>query len=159
MPLVKDAADEAALDYDAMACDPLLADTAAFCEKYGFTPEQSANTIIVVGKAEPKVYACCVVLANTRLDVNKKVCQLLGIRKASFASMDETIALSNMEIGGVVAVGVQGMPVYIDAAVMQQPQVVMGGGNRSSKLLLNPQELLKLPRAEVVEDLAKPKEL
>ncbi len=34
----------------------------------------------------------------------------------------------------------------------------MGGGNRSSKLLLNPQELLKLPHVEVIEGLAKPKD-
>ncbi len=34
--------------------------------------------------------------------------------------------------------------------------VVMGGGNRSSKLALDPQELLKLPGAEVVDGLANP---
>ena len=32
--------------------------------------------------------------------------------------------------------------------------VVMGGGNRSSKVLLAPAELLRLPRVEVVEGLA-----
>jgi hypothetical protein len=30
----------------------------------------------------------------------------------------------------------------------------MGGGNRSSKLVLDPRELLKLPGVEVVEGLA-----
>jgi len=35
--------------------------------------------------------------------------------------------------------------------------VVMGGGNRSSKLLLNPNELTKLLNVVVVEGLAKPK--
>ena len=32
-------------------CDPTLADTAAFCAAYGFDPEDSANTIVVIGKS------------------------------------------------------------------------------------------------------------
>ena len=39
---------------------------------------------------------------------------------------------------------------------MKQARVVMGGGNRSSKLLLNPNELTKLPNVVVVVGLAKP---
>ena len=50
------------------------------------------------------------------------------------------------------------MPIYIDTAVMRQPQVVMGGGNRSSKILLDPHELQKLPNVEVIQGLAKPRE-
>jgi prolyl-tRNA editing enzyme YbaK/EbsC (Cys-tRNA(Pro) deacylase) len=34
---------------------------------------------------------------------------------------------------------------------------VTGGGNRSSKVVLNPEELKKLPGAQVIADLAKPK--
>jgi prolyl-tRNA editing enzyme YbaK/EbsC (Cys-tRNA(Pro) deacylase) len=41
---------------------------------------------------------------------------------------------------------------------MRQPQVVMRGGNRSSRLLLDPHELLKLPNLEIVEGLARPRE-
>jgi len=33
----------------------------------------------------------------------------------------------------------------------------MGGGNRSSKVLLDPKELTKLPGAEVVDGLALPR--
>lgn len=41
---------------------------------------------------------------------------------------------------------------------MDIPQVVMGGGNRSSKIVLSPAELLKLPGVEVVDGLATPRE-
>jgi hypothetical protein len=34
----------------------------------------------------------------------------------------------------------------------------MGGGNRISKLLLDPQELMKLPNVGVIDGLAKPRE-
>jgi prolyl-tRNA editing enzyme YbaK/EbsC (Cys-tRNA(Pro) deacylase) len=88
--------------------------------------------------------------------VNKKVCELLGVKRASFADAETTRALTGMEIGGVVAIGTDtGIPVYIDSQVLEQEKVVMGGGNRTSKLVLNPQELLKLPHAQVVENLAK----
>ena len=31
--------------YELFACDPGLADTVAFCEAYGFDPDDSANTM------------------------------------------------------------------------------------------------------------------
>ena len=144
---------------EVLPCDPELADTAAFCEHYGFSMEDSANTILVASKKlEPQKFALCVVLATTRLDVNKKICELLGAKKASFADAEQTIEKTGMEIGGVTVFGAGDLPVFIDAAVMRRERVVMGGGNRSCKLLLDQNELLKLPHAEVVEDLAKPKE-
>lgn len=143
---------------DVLACDPELADTAAFCEHYGFTLEQAANTILVASKkVDPPRYAVCVVLGTTRLDVNKKVSELLGVKRLSFADAEVTSQLTGMMIGGVTAFGIDDLPIYVDAAVMRQSQVVMGGGNRSSKLLLEPVELLKLPNVEVVEDLAIPR--
>src|SRR5215213_6137277 len=80
--------------YEIFPCDPALADTAAFCAAYGFSPEDSANTILVIGKSDPPVYAACVVLATTRLDVNKMVKQRLGTRKASFAPAEDTRAIT-----------------------------------------------------------------
>lgn len=60
-------------------------------------------------------------------------------------------------IGGVTAIGIENLPIYVDEAVMQQDKVVMGGGNRSSKLILDPAELKKLPNLEIIAELAKPK--
>ena len=144
--------------YEVLPCDPDMADTAAFCAHYGFAVEQAANTILVASKkiAPPK-YAACVVLGTTRLDVNKKVSQLLAVKRLSFADAETTMDLTGMMIGGVTAFGIGDLPIYVDSAVMEQAQVVMGGGNRSSKLLLNPHELTKLPNVVVVEGLANPK--
>jgi prolyl-tRNA editing enzyme YbaK/EbsC (Cys-tRNA(Pro) deacylase) len=142
-------------DWEIIACDPALADTAAFCEAYGYAPEDSANTIVVVGKSNPPVYAACVVLATTRLDVNRAVRQRLGVRKASFASVDETRELTGMMIGGVTVFGLPpDLPIWVDARVMQRPRVVLGGGSRSCKVVAPPEVLRKLPNAEVVEGLA-----
>jgi len=156
-PAVRDAVRRHALEVRTLECEPDLADTATFCDHYGFAVEQAANTILVASKkSDPARYAVCVVLGTTRLDVNRKVAELIATKKLSFADADTTAALTGMLIGGVTAVGIESQPVFIDAAVMQQPQVVMGGGNRSSKLLLAPAELLKLPNAQVVDGLANP---
>jgi prolyl-tRNA editing enzyme YbaK/EbsC (Cys-tRNA(Pro) deacylase) len=143
--------------HEIMACDPDLADTAQFCAAYGVAPEDSANTIVVIGKSDPPTYVACVVLATCRLDVNNTVRRRLGVRKASFASADETRALTGMLIGGVTAFGLpDGMPVWIDAAVMGRESVILGGGSRSCKVRCAPTSLLQIPGAEVVEGLANP---
>ena len=147
--------DALGVPYEIFPCDPALADTANFCAAYGFKPEDSANTILVIGKSDPPVYAACVVLAMTRLDVNKTVRQRLGTRKASFAPAEETRAITGMEIGGVTVFGLPpDLPIWIDARVMTRQRIVLGGGSRSSKILAAPAILLRLARAEVVDGLA-----
>ncbi len=150
------------LAFDVIACDPALADTAQFCEAYGYALADSANTILVVGKSEPRIYAVCLVLADSRLDVNGEVRRRLGTRKASFASAEETGALTGMTIGGVTVVGVPAdLPVWIDARVMERTSIVLGGGGRDRKLVAPPAWLLARPQAtpgatvDVVEGLAK----
>jgi len=147
--------DRIALPYELFPCDPALADTANFCAAYGFAPEESANTILVIGKSDPPVYAACVVLSHTRLDVNRTVRQRLGTRKASFAPAEETRAITGMEIGGVTVFGLPpDLPIWIDSRVMERDKIVLGGGSRSFKVIGPPEILLRLPRAEVIEGLA-----
>jgi len=147
-----------AMPHRAVECDPDFADTAAFCEHYQFPPSQGANTIIVASNSEPVQYAACIVLPTTKLDVNRCVRQLMGGRRLSFASAEQTLALTGMEIGGVVAIGLpEDVPVYIDDAVFALPEVLMGGGNRSSKLVLAPGELLRMPQARRVQGLGVPR--
>ena len=142
--------------YEVVPCDPELADTAAFCAAYGYRLEQSANAILVVGKSEPRVYAVCLVLATTRLDVNGVVRKRFGVKKASFASAEETVEITGMQIGGVTPYGLPtGLPIWIDSRIMACEEVIVGGGSRDRKLLVPPTSLAALPGAEVVEDLAK----
>lgn len=143
------------IDYELFACDPALADTAAFCVAYGFAPEDSANTILVIGKGDPPRYAACVVLAPNRLDVNRTVRDRLGTRKASFAPSESTREITGMEIGGVTVFGLPAdLPIWVDSRVMTRERIVVGGGSRSWKVLLAPSELARVPGVEVVERLA-----
>jgi prolyl-tRNA editing enzyme YbaK/EbsC (Cys-tRNA(Pro) deacylase) len=149
------ALDATGVPYDVLPCDPALADTAAFCEHYGFAPEDSANTIVVASKKEPRRHVACVVLATTRLDVNGTVKRKLDAGKVSFASAEETAALTGMAIGGVTALALpDGLPLWVDAAVMARPRIILGGGSRSMKVHVAPEVLRRLPNVEVVEGLA-----
>ena len=153
---VLDELDALGAGYEIVPCDPDLADTAAFCEAYGYAPEDSANAIVVVGKSDPPTYAMCLVLADHRLDVNKVVRKRLGTRKASFASAEATVELTGMQIGGVTPFGVAtDLPLWIDGRVMDRDRLIIGGGSRDRKLLVPPATLLAHPRAEVVEGLAR----
>lgn len=156
-PNVTEALKQHGLTGEAMACDPSFADTASFLEKYGFTADETCNAIIGIGKSDPPKYACCVVLASSKVDINKKFSQLIGVKRCSFASADQTLELTGMEIGGVSPVGLPAMPVYIDAAVMNNKRVVLGGGNRTSKLLIDPAELQKIPDVHIIEGLGIPR--
>jgi prolyl-tRNA editing enzyme YbaK/EbsC (Cys-tRNA(Pro) deacylase) len=143
--------------YEALPCDPDFADTARFCERYGVSPEDSANTIVVAGKSEPRRHVACVLLATTRLDVNGVVRRRLGVRKASFAAAEETRAVTGMMIGGVTPLALPAqMPVWVDDRVMAREQIVVGGGSRSLKIRLAPEALRLLPHTEVVAGLAMP---
>lgn len=144
------------IEYSEIQCDPSLADTADFCAHYGYSLTESANALLVAStKGELKV-AACVLLATCRLDVNKVVRKKLGVRRISFASPELTKELTGMELGGVTPFGFpDNLPVWIDARVMNCERAILGGGNRSSKIILHPQELLKIPNVEVVEGLAK----
>ncbi len=145
--------------YELFPCDPALADTAAFCAAYGFAPEDAANTIVVVGKADPPRFVACVVLATHRLDVNRTIRDRLETRRASFASADQTRELTGQEIGGVTVFGLPaGLPIWVDSAVMEREQIVLGGGSRNWKVIAAPSILLGVPGVEVVEGLARPVE-
>ena len=150
------AATATGLPFEVVACDPDLADTDAFCAAYGYELDRSANAIVVVGKSDPRVYVACLVLATTRLDVNGVVRRRLGVKKASFASGDETVDITGMQIGGVTPYGLPpGLPLWIDARIMDVPEVIVGGGSRDRKLLVPPASLAALPSADVVAGLAR----
>ncbi|HYN67349.1 MAG TPA: YbaK/EbsC family protein [Ornithinibacter sp.] len=130
--------------------DPGHADTAAFCTAYDVSLAASANCVVVAGRrGDVTTYAAVMVLATHRADVNGVVRRHLGVRKISFAPMDDAVGLTGMEFGGITPVGLpQGWPVLVDESVVAAGEVVIGSGLRRSKLLLPGADLLTLPGAE-----------
>jgi prolyl-tRNA editing enzyme YbaK/EbsC (Cys-tRNA(Pro) deacylase) len=138
--------------------DPQLADTQAFCERYGVRMDQSANCVVLAAKREGRAwFAACVVLATTRADVNGLAKRHLGASKISFAPMDAATAASAMEYGGITAIGLPAdWPILIDEAVVSSPQtIIIGSGVRRSKIALPGAALAELPNAVVLSDLGR----
>jgi prolyl-tRNA editing enzyme YbaK/EbsC (Cys-tRNA(Pro) deacylase) len=137
--------------------DPDLADTAAFCERYGVGLDESANCVVVAARRGGETrFAACMVLANTRADVNGLVRRHLEARRVSFASLDAAVAETGMEYGGITPLGLpEHWPVLVDAVVAASPRVVVGSGLRRSKLTLPGKALADLPHATVLESLGR----
>jgi prolyl-tRNA editing enzyme YbaK/EbsC (Cys-tRNA(Pro) deacylase) len=132
--------------------DPALADTAAFCERYDVPLSVSANCVVVAGRRGDDVrYAACMVLATDRADVNGVVRRRLDSRKASFAPMDDAVALTGMEYGGITPLGRPAdWPVLVDEAAAAVESAVVGSGVRRSKIALPGALLAELPGAELL---------
>ena len=139
------------------AIDPDVADTAAFSERYGVPLDESANCVVIAGRREGvQRQLACVVLATTRADVNGVARRRLDVRKASFMPMDEAVAGTGMEYGGITPIGLPAdWPVLVDAAVAAADSVVIGSGVRRSKLRLAGALLAGLPAVEVVDGLGR----
>ena len=154
-PQLRNQLDALGIDYEVLPCDPQLADTAVFCEHYGYLPDDSANTILVASKSGEKKYVACVVLASTRLDVNRTVRKRMGVRRISFASADETRSVSGMEIGGVTPFTLPSdVPLWVDSRVVSRPWIILGGGNRSCKIRVAPAVFMHTSNTEMVDGLA-----
>jgi prolyl-tRNA editing enzyme YbaK/EbsC (Cys-tRNA(Pro) deacylase) len=147
--------DGTGVGYQVIDCDPDLADTAVFCARYGYALEDSANAILVRSKTGGERFVACVLLANTRLNVNRVVRKRMGARKVSFADPEETMRITGMELGGVTPFCLPGdLPLWVDSRVMERKVVILGGGNRASKIVVAPEVFTRTPNTEIVPDLA-----
>lgn len=140
------------------AIDPALSETAATQERYALDPATLVNCVVVAGRREGQErLAACLVPATKRVDVNGVVRRRLDVRKASFLGLEDAVARTGMEYGGITAVGLPpDWPVLVDADVAALPVALVGSGLRASKLLLPGSVLADLPGAEVVQDLGRP---
>ena len=154
---VQSTLDDLDATYDVISIDPDLADTATFCREYGYSMEESANAILIASKRPVGHHAVCLALAVTRLDVNHRVRSLMGVKKLSFASAETTMDLTGMMIGGVTPFGLpEDLPIYVDRAVVAISRVIVGGGDRATKISVDPEVFNRLPRTEIVDGLAAP---
>ena len=155
LPQIRQFLESTKLEFEVMNCDPKLADTNVFCKEYGIDLEDSVNAIVVKTKTGELKYAACALLATTKLDINKTIRKKLGARKASFANIEETLQLTDMHIGGVTPIALpRSLSLWVDSKVMQRSRVVLGGGNRSSKIKISPIIFNYTHNTEIVEGLA-----
>jgi prolyl-tRNA editing enzyme YbaK/EbsC (Cys-tRNA(Pro) deacylase) len=135
--------------------DPAISDTSATQAAFGLSTDTLANCVIVGGKREGvEKIAACVILANSRADVNNLVKRSLDVRKVSFLPLERAVDLTAMEYGGITPIGLpDGWAVLVDRRVVDTALVVIGSGVRRSKLLLPGEIFLRLPSVQVIDGL------
>jgi prolyl-tRNA editing enzyme YbaK/EbsC (Cys-tRNA(Pro) deacylase) len=135
--------------------DPELSDTAATEAAYELAADTLANCVIVTGKRDGEErIAACLVPSHTRADINNLVKRRLDVRKASFMPRESAVELTGMEFGAITPVGLPaGWPIYVDAAIIQTPLLVVGSGIRRSKLIIPGELFASLPGVEIVDEL------
>ena len=140
------------------AIDPDDADTMTLTAKLDLPLAASGNAVLVTGfRAGEARHCCCMTPADRRVDVNHAVKQTLDVRKCSFASMDDAVAASGMEYGGITPIGLPAeWPVWLDSFIADLDWVLIGSGIRASKLLVPGASLLRLPGARLVDGLTIP---
>jgi len=143
------------IPYQRLDCDPDFADTAAFCERYGYPLGNVGNTILVAGKKLPRMYCACVLTATDRLDVNNTVRTLMHGKRVSFARPADALSVTGMLIGGVTAFGLpRDIPIFVDEAIMNLDYIILGSGSRSSKIKTTPEIFRHLKGATIVSHLS-----
>ena len=121
----------------------------------GWTSTRSPTASWWVANAkETNASAACVVLADSRADINGVVKRLLDVRKASFLTVDRAVGLTGMEYGGITPIGLPAeWPVLIDRRVIETEIVVIGSGVRRSKILIPGSLLGELSQVEIIDGL------
>jgi len=63
--------------------------------------------------------------------------------------------LTGMMIGGVTPFALPNeMPIYADTKLLEMEYIILGSGSRSSKLIIQPDLISKLPNATFVKGIA-----
>jgi prolyl-tRNA editing enzyme YbaK/EbsC (Cys-tRNA(Pro) deacylase) len=137
--------------------DAEYADSAKFCEHYGVNPKDGANCVVAVAvRGENRTFAACLIPVNCRADLNNTARKTLGAKKISFAPLDEVLAETKMEYGGITPLGLpENYPILIDSRIAEMKRLIVGGGFRKSKLSVPGKVLAELPNAVIVENLGR----
>lgn len=137
--------------------DPDFAGSSEFCEKYGVDPKDGANCVIVEAvRGSSRTFAACLVPVNCRADLNNVARKTLNAKRVSFAPLDEVLAATGMEYGGITPIGLPAeYKILIDSRIAVMDRLIVGGGYRRSKLSVPGKALAELANATVVEDLGK----
>ena len=118
-------------------CSSGTADTVTLTAAFDLPLEASGNCVVVGGRrAGEERVAACVVPADSRADVNNLVKRRLDVRKATFLAMEDAVARTGMEYGGITPVGLPAQwRLFVDerltaASVVLSPLVLVAAMRR-----------------------------
>jgi len=118
-------------------------------ESLGVPMERIAKTVVLVSEGGDVVLV--VVRADRRVD-QAKLARLLGFKRLRLATEEEVTSSTGYPPGGVPPVGhARRLPVYLDTELLGAGPVYAGGGDERHLLLINPEDIVRLAGAQVID--------
>jgi Cys-tRNA(Pro) deacylase len=121
----------------------------------GVEQAQIVKSVLFMADGKPAL-----VLMSGDMNVhNKKLKNLLGVRKVRIADPETVLAVTGYEVGGVPPIAHrQAIPTYIDTSLQRFAEIYPAAGSSSNMFPTTFSELLDLTRAQIV-DVATPKKI
>jgi len=119
-------------------------------EAVGVRPEQIVKSLLfMVGNSIVLAITCGTTPIEKRVLASRFG---VGRKKVVLADADTVLEVTGYPIGGVPPIGhSQNMPAFIDPSVLAYDEVYAGGGGGKTLVRLNPKEILKYSRPEVID--------
>lgn len=136
--------------------EPVTTSEEAAKVRHGYSLSQGAKAIIVKFEkaqgADGKQFAMLVLPGDAKID-NRKVKQLLGLGKFSFANPEElTRVTRGVERGGVPPWGnLFALDVYADTSLSQHEKIIFNAGDRRFSIAMNYRDYVTLVQPTVVD--------
>jgi len=142
---VIETARELGLEVDVKTLDTPTRTVAEAAEAVGTDPSHIAKSLVFVADGEPLVV---VASGGHRVDPDllAVACDCAEVRQAS---ADEVQAATGFKVGGVPPFG-HGLPVMVDASLLEHDVVYAAGGDGNTLFKVDPRKLVEATKARVV---------
>lgn len=127
------------------------------CEHYNIDIKTGVNCLICECKrGESITYVALLVPTGYKYNMSSTVRKYTNSRMVSVAPLEYVLEKTKMEYGSINPIGLpQEWKIFIDPKVIEVERIICGSGLQKSKLSLPSKYLLKLPNAELLNNLAK----
>ena len=118
-------------------------------EKLGINPGACFKTIVMRTEAKQLVVFCQSALHEINL---KKARQACGAKEVTPVKPDELLSLTGYIRGGYSPIGMKKLfPTYIDQSALSFEKIYISAGVRGEQIVLDPNDLVKVTKAETVD--------
>ncbi len=114
------------------------------------SPEQIVKSILFLVNEQPVLVITC---GTAHVDQRAIAARYgLGRKRVKLASPEEVLAISGYEVGAMPPFGHRlPLPTLLERRVLDLPEVFAGGGAENALVRLNPQDIVRVAAAEVID--------
>ena len=133
-------------------CDQPTLTVEAAARAMSVQPSQIVKTLLFLISGNPVLVIAC---GTGAIDLRPLADRFgVGKKQVKLAGPDQVLAFTGYSAGAVPPFGhLHPLPTLLSPQVLAQPFIYAGGGEENALLRLNPQDLLSITQAEILEGL------